>query len=163
MRSPALRHVIRLRLTLVGPVPEIWREVVVDRELSLADLRGIIRAVFDGQICRHHLYTDTLDSPVWSRSRRRWGDRLTMIDLRDPTIIDESTARIGRVLRDARPLYYGHTCEDGWLVEIEALEDDLVEASAPPARVTGGERRAPLACCRGAYEHAVLVGVLDRP
>lgn len=163
MRSPALRHVIRLRLTLVGPVPEIWREVVVDRELSLADLRSIITTVFDGQNCRHHLYTDTLDSPVWSRSRRRWGDRLTMIDLRDPTIIDESTARIGRVLRDARPLYCGHTCEDGLLVEIEAFEDDLVEASAPPARVTGGERRAPLACCRGGYEHAVLVGVLEDP
>ncbi len=163
MRSSALRHVVRVRLTLVGPLPEIWREVHVDRDLTLADLRSIIQAVFEGQICRHHLFTDTLDSPKWSRTRRRWGDRWTMIDFRDPTVIDEATARIGRALREARPLYYGHTCEDGWLVEIEAHEDDLVAASAPPARVIGGERCAPLACCRGAYEHSVLVGVLEDP
>ncbi len=163
MRSPALRHVIRLRLTLVGPLPEIWRDVVIDRDLSLADLRTVIQTVFEGQTCRHHAFTDNLSSHTWSRTRRRWGDRWTMIGLHDPTVIDEATARIGAVLRDARPLFYGHTCEDGWLVEIEAHEDDVVAASTPPARVTGGERRAPLPCCRSAYEHAVLVGVLDDP
>ena len=161
MRSTALRHVIRLRLTLVGPVPEIWREVVVDRELALADIRSVIQSVFDGQVCRHHLFTDSLESPAWSRTRRRWGDRWTMIDLRDPTVIEEKTARIGSVMRDSQPLYYGHTCEGGWLVEIEAHEDDVCAASSPPARVTAGERRAPLDCCRSPYEHAVLVGVLD--
>lgn len=161
MRSSALRHVVRLRLTLVGPVPEIWREVVIDRDLTLADLRCVIQAVFEGQVCSHHLFTDSLTSPGWSRTRRRWGDRETMIDLRDPTVIDEATARISRVLREEQSLFYGHTCEDGWLVEIEQFEDDLVEASTPPARITGGERSAPLPCCRGAYEHAVLVGVLE--
>ena len=163
MRSSTLRHLIRLRLTLVGPLPEIWREVVVDRDLSLADLRDVIQAVFEGQDCRHHLFTDNLDSPVWSRTRRRWGDRWTMIDLRDPTVIDEASARIGSVLRESRPLYYGHTCEDGWLVEVEAHEDILEAASTPPARVTAGERRSPLPCCRGPFEHSVLVGVLEDP
>lgn len=160
MRSSALRHVIRLRLTLAGPIPEIWREIVIDRDLMLADLRCVIQSVFDGHACSHHLFTDRIESPTWSRIRRRWGDRETMIDLRDPTIIDEATARIGRVLREEQSLFYGHTCENGWLVQIEQLEDDLVDASTPSARVTGGERRAPLPCCRGAYEHAVLVGVL---
>ncbi|GAA1995472.1 IS1096 element passenger TnpR family protein [Microbacterium pumilum] len=163
MRSSTLRHLIRLRLTLVGPLPEIWREVVVDRDLSLAHLRDVIQAVFEGQDCRHHLFTDDLDSPVWSRTRRRWGDRLTMIDLRDPTVIDEASARIGSVLRESRPLYYGHTCEDGWLVEVEAHEDILEAASTPPVRVTAGERRSPLPCCRGPFEHSVLVGVLEDP
>ena len=163
MRSANLRHTVRLRLTLIGPVPEVWRDVVIDRDLSLADLRRVIQAVFEGQTCHHHLFTDTLDSPGWSRTRRRWGDRWTMIDLRDPTVIEEATARIGYVLGEARPLYYGHTCEGGWLVEVEAFEDDVAPTSAPPARVTGGERRTPLACCRGGYEHSVLVGVLADP
>ena len=163
MRSPNLRHTVRLRLTLIGPVPEIWRDVVIDRDLTLADLRCVIQAVFEGQVCKHHVFTDTVDSAVWSRTRRRWGDRWTMIDFRDPTVIEEATARIGYVLGDARPLYYGHTCEGGWLVEVEAFEDDVTAASAPPVRVTGGERRTPLACCRGGYEHSVLVGVLADP
>lgn len=163
MRSPAIRHVVRLRLTLVGPVPEIWREIIIDRDLSLADLRTVIPALFDGQTCHHHLFTDSLDSPAWSRARRRWGDRSTMIDLRDPAIIDEATALVGRVMTGARPLYYGHTCEGGSLIEIETLEDDIVAASEPSVRVAGGDRGAPLPCVRNAYEHAVLVGVLDDP
>jgi len=161
MRSSALRHVVRLRLTLVGPLPDIWREVVVDRDLSLADLRSVIQAVFEGQTCDHHLFTDNLGSHTWSRTRRRWGDRWTMIDFRDPTVIEEASVRIGRVLREAGTLYYGHTCEEGWLVEIEAREDDLAAAAAAPVQVDGGERRAPLPCCRSPYEHAVLVGVLE--
>ncbi|MFB8385691.1 hypothetical protein ACFC3F_00950 [Microbacterium sp. NPDC055910] len=160
MRSSAVRHVTHLRLTLVGPVPEIRRDVAVDRSLSLADLHRIVLAVFDRPQCRHHLFTDTLDRRSWSRGRRRWGDRWTMIDLRDPNVIDEATARIGSVLHESHTIYHGHTCPSGWLIEIEAGVDDIVPSSDPPARVLDGARRAPLPCCRRPYEHDVLVGVL---
>lgn len=160
MRSSAVRHVTHLRLTLVGPVPEIRRDVAVDRNLSLADLHRIVLAVFDRPPCRHHLFTDTLDTRGWSRGRRRWGDRWTMIDLRDPNVIDEATACIGSVLHDSHTIYHGHTCTSDWIVEIEAGIDDIVPSSDPPARVLDGARRAPLPCCRRPYEHEVLVGVL---
>src|SRR5207342_673059 len=57
-------------------------------------------------------------------------------------------------------LSYGHTCHGGWLVEIEAREDDIVPSSDPPAQIVGGARRAPLTCVRSPYEHTVLIGVL---
>ncbi|MET0780152.1 MAG: hypothetical protein ABWY26_00050 [Microbacterium sp.] len=161
MRSATTRHVIVVRLSLVGTSPEIWREVAVDRDLTLAHVRHVVQAVFDGPDCGHHLFTDSLDGPGWSRERRRWGDRWTMIDFRDPTVIDETTARIGPVLRDGKPLFFTHTCDANWMVEIEAGQDDVVAASDPPARVVRGQRRSPLRCSLGPYEHGVLVGVLD--
>lgn len=130
MRSPAVRHVVRLRLTVMDELPLIWRDVVVDHDLSLAGLHRVLQAVFEGHTCHHHVFTDDVSSSGWSRTRRRWGDRWTLIDLRDPTVIDEAKARVGRVLGDRRPLYFAHTCENGGLVEIEAHDEDIVASSA---------------------------------
>lgn len=163
MRSSALRHLVPLRLTLAGTHPEIWREVVVDHDLSLDDLRRIVQSVFPVFDCRHHIFTDSLESPGWSRTRRRWGDRWTMIDFRDPTIIDETTARVGTVLTGSEPIYFTHSCDADWLVEIERGVDDIAPASVPRSRIVGGERHSPFGCARGPYEFEVLVAVLDDP
>ena len=163
MRSSALRHLVPLRLTLAGTHPEIWREVVVDRDLSLEDLRRVMQSVFPVFDCRHHLFTDALESSGWSRTRRRWGDRWTMIDFRDPTIIDETTARVGTVLSGNEPIYFTHSCDADWLVEIERGVDDIAPVSVPRSRIVGGERHSPFACARGPYEFEVLVAVLDDP
>ncbi|MFE5408655.1 hypothetical protein [Microbacterium sp. NPDC056569] len=163
MRSSALRHLVPLRLTLVGTHPEIWREVVVDHDLSLDHLRTMVQSLFEVFDCRHHIFTDSLESPGWSRTRRRWGDRWTMIDFRDPTIIDESTARVGTVMSGREPIYFTHSCDADWMVEIERGVDEMALASDPRSRVVGGERHSPFSCARGPYEFEVLVAVLDDP
>lgn len=160
MRSATTRHVTSLRLTLVGTLPGVRRDVVVDRDLTVAELGRVVQSLFDWPSCRHHLFTNSLAETGWSRERRRWGDRWTMIDFRDPTVIDEETARLGHVLRNNTPLYFAHSCDTGWVVEIETGPDDVVAASNPPVRIVGGERRSPFACSRGMYEHDVLVSVL---
>lgn len=161
MRSPDIRHVILLRLTLTGSNPEIRRVVTVDRDITLADLRQVVNNVFDGPSCAHHLFTDSVDGSGWSQHRRRWGDKWTMIDFRDPTVIDESTARIGTVLRDRLGIYLAHTCDANWVVEIAPGPYDVVPASDPHVRLVSGDFRAPFACSRNPYEHDVLVKVLD--
>ena len=163
MRSPAPRHAIALRLTLVGTHPEIFREILADDDLTLEQLREVVRAAFDCFECHHHLFTDNLEGGGWSRNRRRWGDRWTMIDFRDPTIIDEATVRVGSVFSGDAPIYFTHSCDANWLVEIERGVDQVVPASAPRTRVVAGEERAPLACTRGPFEHEVLVAVLADP
>ena len=163
MRSSALRHLVPLRLTLTGTHPPIWREVVVDHDLTLDELRSVVQSVFSVFDCRHHVFTDSLETPGWSRTRRRWGDRWTMIDFRDPTIIDATTARVGTVLSGNEPLYFTHSCDADWLVEIERGVDDIAPASASRSRIVAGEGRSPFPCARGPYEFEVLVAILDDP
>lgn len=163
MRSPVLRHVVHLKLTLASHSATIWREVVVDRDLTLADLHRVVRVLLDGPRCAHHLFTDRIERSGGLRPRRRWGDKWTMIDFRDPTVIDEATARIGTTLAGAGTLVLAHTCDTGWAVTIEPGIDDIVAAAEPPARLVGGEGRAPLPCSRGEYEHTVLADALDDP
>jgi len=164
MRSPSLRHVIHLTLTLADQSSPLWREIAVDRELTLADLNRIVTGILGGPQCGHHLFADDVTGPdrMYS-SRRRWGDRWTMIDFRDPTVIDEATARIGATLARAGTLFLTHTCDARWVVAIKAGVDDIVSAAEPPARVIAGEGRSPLPCSRSEYEHTVLVGTLDDP
>ena len=163
MRSPALHHAIALRLTLVGTRPEIFREILADDDLTLEQLREVVRSAFECFECHHHLFTDNLEGGGWSRTRRRWGDRWTMIDFRDPTIIDEATVRLGSVFSGDKPIYFTHSCDANWLVEIERGVDEVVPASAPRTRVVAGGERSPLSCTRGPFEHEVLVAVLADP
>lgn len=86
-----------------------------------------------------------------------------MIDFRDPTIIDETTARVGTVLTGSEPIYFTHTCDADWLVAIERGVDDIAPASVPRSRIVSGERHSPFGCARGPYEFEVLVAVLDDP
>lgn len=162
MRNPRLRHVHRLRLSILGVGDTTaWREADVDEEVTLADLRVAIRAMFDGPECRHHVFAEE-PGASWSPARRRWGDRWTMIDFRDPTVIDETTARVGTVLRDA-PLLLSHTCDGEWTVLIDRGASDLVPATEPEVRVVAAEGAAPFACSRGSFELEVLHGILADP
>jgi hypothetical protein len=162
MRNPDLRHVVKLRFTLLGTGPSVWREAWVDRELTLATLKEGTRALFGGPECRHHVFAEDLDHAGWSPQRRRWGDRWTMIDFRDPTVVDESTARVAHVFRD-ESIVFAHTCNSDWAVAIESGVSDIVAASTGPFRVAEGEGIEPFACSRGPFEREVLLGILADP
>jgi hypothetical protein len=69
MRSSALRHLVPLRLTLAGTHPEIWREVVVDHDLSLDDLRRIAQSVFPVALDIDAAQQTCIDSPDEAPSR----------------------------------------------------------------------------------------------
>jgi hypothetical protein len=85
-----------------------------------------------------------------------------MIDFRDPTVVDEESARIGAVLTGGATLHFVHTCHAHWVVEIES-GPETVAVSDERVRLVGGDRRSPFACTQGPYEHDVLVGVLGDP
>lgn len=165
MSTAITRQLIRLRLTFAGHVPEIWRDIDIDPSLPLSDLRRVISRLFEAVACRHYVFFDNIDEASSCHVRRRWGDRWTMIDLRDPMVIDEATAQIESVFEQAGELAFRHTCRTDGLIVIEAL--GAVPAawglSTPGASVSAGARRAPLPCCRGPIEHDALVAVLADP
>ncbi|GAA1465114.1 IS1096 element passenger TnpR family protein [Microbacterium thalassium] len=161
MPTAAVRHVIHLELTLADHDPAIVREVAIDQDLTLADLARVIPALFRGPLCERHVFASSPGSLRWSPLRRRWGDRRTLIDLRDPTLVDEATARIRSVLRSGEPLVFAHTCDPEFAVHIAPGRDDVVPAEHPAVRILRGERAAPLTCSRSPFHHEVLLAVLD--
>ncbi|GAA5033253.1 plasmid pRiA4b ORF-3 family protein [Microbacterium fluvii] len=163
MHPPPYTRTVTVRTTLFGVLPEIWREIEFAYDAKLTELRDAVRTVFSWPSCTRHVFTDHPEEAPWSRRRHRWGDRMTMIDYRDPTVVEESTARIGPVLRDHPQLVFAHSCDPRWSVLIEAVSGDVPPAGIALPRVVAGERRSPLTCARDPYEHEVLVGVLDDP
>lgn len=161
MTTTIARQGILLRLTLADYTPEIWREVSVDAASTLADLRRIITRLFDCVDCHHHVFTDVHAASSWS-PRRRWGDRWTMIDFRDPTVIDEETASVERALRETGVLTFSHSCRTRALVTVETISEVEIVSTRPrgTAEVHAGSRSAPLPCCHGALEHDMLARVL---
>lgn len=154
---------MHVTLTLDGSDPPIRRSLIVDRDLPLADLHRVAIAVLGGPDCSRHVFRETAYRGGWSPRRRSWGDRWTMIDFRDPTVVDEETARVGEVLSGVVSLVVSHSCSASWVVEIEGGPDEFVGSAQSRVLVSDGSRAAPLACSRGTYEHDVMCAILADP
>jgi hypothetical protein len=76
------RRILRLRASIVGIEPEIWRTIDVDDSLSLAQLHMVLQVVFNW--FDSHLHRFSEDDP-WARNvdpqgrelDRRWFSSLT--------------------------------------------------------------------------------------
>lgn len=150
MRNPVLRRTLRITVTVLGLAPPVWRELIVDRDLSLAELHTALALAMDWPADAHHVFTDReplsrLDDVPWNGygSPRRWGDRWTMIDWRDPEVIESHTVCVGPLL-DEGPLFHGCDVAGLWWCRIEARGDDIELVDAPLVRLTTGSGRAPL-------------------
>lgn len=171
MHASRPRHVVRLRITLMGIEPAIWRDVVIDRSARLSELHEAIQIVFGADRADHHVFVDRCDAFVaqdapWGGlppSARRWGDRWTMIDLRDPTVHDESSVTVAQATLASNPLYYSWRAADPWWCRIDALEDDVLNADSPRLRLTDGANRSPLRECPDAATYDTWLRVLERP
>jgi hypothetical protein len=78
---------------------------------------------------------------------RRWGDRWTMIECRDPAVVDESTVTVGVTLDAQHPLFYSVRVDDAWWFEIESVGIEMRHPDAARIELASGRGRAPLAIC----------------
>ncbi|WP_375384507.1 hypothetical protein [uncultured Microbacterium sp.] len=184
MKSPRPRVVVRLRLTLLGIDPAVWRDIIIDKYAPLSELHQAIQLAFDGDMDAHHLFRSTSagevgldesltagrDWPPFSadpyrmvrtRSATRWGNRWTMIDLRDPTVEDESSVTVGNVVHIANPLFYSWQASTLWSCRVDAYEDAVLEPSSPRVALTDGANRAPLSGCPDAATYDGWLRILE--
>lgn len=121
---------LRLRVSLQGVRPDVWRELEVDAELSLGDLHRVLQLVFGWRELHRHRFVRSTGRPVL------------------PQEASEEEYGVGAALSSG-PLEYDYDADDGWSHHVELVREvpALAEAGAggPGARVRliGGAGRGP--------------------
>jgi hypothetical protein len=143
------RRILRLRASIVGIEPEIWRTFDVDEGLSLAQLHIVLQAAFNWFGSHLHRFSD--DDP-WAKSNgiprigrqpRAWVDAWSLAEVEIDGEEDEADTTTGEAMQHDGPLWYVYDSGDNWLHRIDLIERDVARLDEPLAQLISGERRAP--------------------
>ena len=145
--------VLRLKITLVGSKPPIWRRVIVPVSLTLADLHWVIQIAMGWE--NSHLHDFDVS-----------GKRFTEFEEDIQAGTGDSTAVTLRSLKlnkEGRTFHYNYDFGDGWLHKI------AVESSGPaedPAQIpvcVTGRRACPPEDCGGVHGYQFLLEAVSDP
>jgi hypothetical protein len=164
-RSP--RSILRLRATLVGSDPEIWRTVDVDATLTLAELHDVLQICFGWQDSHLHRWTEDDPYPTRrgipriGRRPRAWVEASWLEE--DPVEGDEDEAdtTIAEAMQFDGPVWYEYDMGDGWVHRIDLIERAPARPGEPRASVVAGERRAPFEDSGGLGGYEEKLQILD--
>lgn len=136
--APAAQQLLKVRVTLDGVTPAIWRQLVVPDNLTFVQLHRVIQAAFGWE--DYHLHQFEV------------GDRnIGMLhpDGFDPTeaVEDERLVRLAVALDGRRNFRYWYDFGDDWWHEI--VVEERVPDDGTSARLLAGARACPPEDCGG--------------
>ncbi len=150
---PKLVHggVARIKVTLQGIRPQIWRRLEVLTAISLAGLHDILQTAFDWTNSHLHQF---------HVGHQRFG---LIDDEFDDESADERLARLDQLLPMYDRLLYEYDFGDSWmhLIAVEKTFERETGVSYP--RCTGGKRAAPPEDCGGPWGYADFLKSLSDP
>jgi hypothetical protein len=159
---------LRLRVSIVGSDPAIWRLLEIDPSLALDSVHEVIQTAMGWRDSHLHSFTDTdpfirlraVNGHV--REPRRWVP-LDLLEDNDDDL-PETDWTLGQVLTpESGPLFYEYDFGDGWMHRLELTGTLPMPANAPGARLVDGARRAPLEDSGGIYGYHDLLNALADP
>jgi hypothetical protein len=163
------RRILRLRASIIGIEPEIWRTIDVDDSLSLAQLHMVLQVAFNW--FGSHLHRFSEDDP-WARSNgiprigrqpRTWVDAWSLTEIEIEGEEDEADTTIGEALQHDGPLWYVYDSGDNWLHRIDLIDRDAARPGEPLAQLISGERRAPFEDSGGIGGYQEVAEILADP
>ncbi|HUO83528.1 MAG TPA: plasmid pRiA4b ORF-3 family protein, partial [Thermoanaerobaculia bacterium] len=151
-RSSRKRAIVRLKVTLRGIRPPIWRRIEVRDDVTFATLHQILQFAMgwtDTHLHRFEVEGETIavPDPEW-----------------DEEIIDSKRVRLRDVIdRGVRRFLYEYDFGDDWRHDV-AIEKTVDPEPRPPvARVVAGRRACPPEDCGGPYGYAAMIEALSDP
>lgn len=151
--DPSSTSIFRIRISIVGSEPEIWRLLEVRSSLSLADVHQVIQIAFGWRDSHLHQFT--------AADGQRWADERWIEEDEDGE--DERTVTLAEVLgEESGPLAYEYDFGDGWVHQVELIEV-IVDATSPRALLIRGEGRGPLEDSGGIHGYAEKLQILASP
>jgi hypothetical protein len=145
----------RLNIFLFDVEPLIWREVVINSDISLAKLHRVIQIAmgwFDGHL---HQF-ETTDGTCY-------GSRDSAFDP-PPDLRSEASVRVADVLRNiGDELLYTYDFGDGWEHGIELLAIAVGESQRRKATCVAGARACPPEDCGGPGGYEQVLAAIRNP
>lgn len=163
------RRMLRLRVTIQGIEPEIWRTIDVDESLSLADLHRVLQEVFAWRGSHLHRFSDgdpwtaSNGIPRIGRPPRAWTDAWSLAESDIEGVEDQADTTVGEAMQHDGPLWYVYDLGDDWVHRIEFIDRDDARPGEARASLVRGERRAPFEDCGGIAGYQETVEVLAQP
>ncbi len=155
----------RVRISIVGSDPEIWRLFDVDSSLTLDKVHEVIQRVIGWRNSHLHAFTDfdPYDPPHHRGEQgpkpRQWQTQHALEN--DAEGLSETEWTLGQVLSEGSgPLFYEYDFGDGWIHRLELIEVISAAVGQPMARAIAAERHGPLEDSGGISGYAELVEAL---
>jgi len=149
-RRPAARNVHRLKVTLRGSKPPIWRRFEVPSDITLASLHSVIQLGFGWEDC--HLW-------VFETTAGRYGSSDPDLEIRSAA--HKKLAAVADWPGDK--LRYEYDFGDGWDHDIVVEAVQPAEQGADYPRCIGGKRACPPEDCGGIWGYYELLNTLANP
>lgn len=159
---------LRLKVSIVGSEPAIWRLLEIDPSLTLDTVHEVLQTAVGWRDHHLHSFTDT-DPYVRLRAvngivrePRRWVSPDLLEDSDDD--LPETDWTLGQILTpESGPLFYEYDFGDGWIHRLELTGSLPMPANATRARLLDGARRAPLEDSGGVSGYHDLLDALADP
>jgi uncharacterized protein YidB (DUF937 family) len=159
---------LRVRVSIVGSEPVIWRLLDVDSSLTLDCVHHVIQTAVGWRDAHLHSFTDT---DPYKRLRpvngeipepRRWVSHDLLGD--DEDDLPEADWSLGQILPPGSgPLFYEYDFGDAWIHRLELVDSRPMPVNAPRARLLDGALRAPLEDSGGIGGYRDLLDALADP
>ena len=159
---------LRVRVSIEGSDPAIWRVLEVDASLTLDSLHEVLQTAVGWRDAHLHSFTDT---DPYKRLRpvngklpepRRWVSQELLGD--DEDDLPEAGWSLGQLLTPGSgPLFYEYDFGDAWIHRLELTGTRPMPVHAPRARLLDGARRAPLEDSGGIGGYYALLDALADP
>lgn len=145
------QSVFQLKVTLHNTKPPIWRRILVDGSITLAELHEVIQAAFGWW--NNHLHEFEI-------GRRRYGIPDPNWDF-GPSTNDERTTRLDAVADEGASFHYTYDFGDYWRHKVTVEKVGTVEPGTAVPACIGGRRACPPEDCGGPWGYQDLLESLS--
>jgi hypothetical protein len=149
-KTRAYTNIIRLKVTLRGVKPPVWRRLLMPGTMTLGQLHTAIQAAMGWHDSHLH---------VFDIGGEAFGDRRSVDD-----VADEKRPTLNDLLRSSAVLFrYTYDFGDNWEHTIAFEKSELaVEGETYPVCIAG-KRNCPPEDCGGVWGYQQLLGILADP
>lgn len=151
--KPHATRAYRLKISLRGITPPIWRRVIVDGATTLDELHEVIQAAFGWW--NYHLYEFEIGSSSYGIPDPDWDF--------GPPMREARRVRLDRVAAAGDTFTYTYDFGDNWVHRVEVERVDDAAPGTPLPTCVGGRRAAPPEDCGGSWGYEHLLRVLADP
>jgi hypothetical protein len=140
---------VRLKITLRGVRPPVWRRVVVPASFTLAELHSVLQTAMGWT--DSHLHSFDVGGVLY-------GD----VEELEGKVGNETRTRLSSVARRVSKFRYEYDFGDAWEHDV-LIEDVQPDAAAAEPFCTAGRRACPPEDCGGPWGYEHLLEVLADP